>query len=99
MLIVAGTINIDPADVERLREAASAMMAATHQEPGCQKYEFSIGVADPGAVQIFEVWDSAADLEAHFEMPHMKVFREAMATMTVTGRDLHRYEVSSSEPM
>ena len=99
MLIVAGTINVDPADIPALQAAATEMMAATHQEPGCQEYVFSVSVAEPGNVQIFEVWDSAADLEAHFEMPHMTTFREAMANMTVTGRSLHRYEVSSREPM
>ena len=99
MLIIAGTITIDPADVDKMRESAAVMMEATHQEPGCQQYVFSVSVADPGNIQIFEVWDSAADLEAHFQMPHMKVFGEAMSTMTVTGRDLARYEVASSEPM
>ena len=99
MLIVAGTISIDPADVDKLREAASVMMEATVQEPGCQQYVFSVSVADPGSVQIFEVWDSAADLEAHFAMPHMATFGEALGTITVTGRELKRYEVSSSEPM
>ena len=63
MLIVAGTINVDPADVERLRAAAAEMMAATHQEPGCIEYVFSVSVADPGTVQIFEVWESAEDLD------------------------------------
>lgn len=75
------------------------MMAATHEEPGCQQYVFSISVADPAKVQIFEVWDSAEDLEAHFKMPHMAVFGETLATINIMGRDLMRYEVASAEPM
>ena len=99
MLIVAGTITIDPADVDRMRVAAAEMMAATHEEPGCIEYVFSISVADPGTVNIFEVWESAADLEAHFEMPHMATFRETLSTLTITDRSISRYEVSSSAPM
>jgi len=99
MLIVAGTITIDPADADALRVAAAEMMAATHEEPGCHEYVFSISVADPGNVQVFEVWESADDLEAHFAMPHMATFRESLSAVTVTGRNLHRYEVASSEPM
>jgi len=99
MLIVAGNIQIDPADVERLRAAAADMMAATHQEPGCIEYVFSVSVSDPGAVQIFEVWESGADLEAHFEMPHMATFRALMADLTVSDRSITRYEVSSSAPL
>ena len=99
MLIVAGTINVDPADVERLRAAAAEMMAATHQEPGCIEYVFSVSVADPGTVQIFEVWESAEDLETHFTLPHMTTFRSVLSDLNVTGRDINRYEVSSSAPM
>lgn len=99
MLIVAGSITVDPADVDRLSEAAAAMMAATHEEPGNVEYVFSVSVADPGNVQIFEVWESAEDLEKHFTLPHMATFRAAMAELNVTGRSIHRYEISSSEPL
>lgn len=99
MLLVAGSITVDPADVERLSEAAAAMMAATHQEPGNIEYVFSISVADPGNVQIFEIWETAEDLEKHFTLPHMATFQAVMAELTVTGRDIHRYEISSSEPL
>lgn len=99
MLIVAGTITIDPANTEALSAAAATMMEETHKEPGCHEYIFSISVADPSVVTIFEVWESAADLEAHFGMPHMATFQAAMADMTVTGRNLNRYEIASSEPM
>ena len=99
MLIVAGTIEIDPADVETLRDAASTMMAATLQEPGCQQYVFSVSVADPSQVQVFEIWDSAEDLAAHFETPHMAEYRQALAGITIRSRNLHRYEIAGVEPL
>ena len=99
MIIVAGTITIDPADAARLAPAAAKMMAATHEEPGNIEYVFSISVADPGTVQVFEVWESAEDLANHFTLPHMAEFGAAMAEATVTGSDLKRYEVSSVGPL
>lgn len=99
MLIVAGTINIDPEGAEIMSAAAAEMMRATHEEPGNIEYVFSIGVDDPGRVQVFEVWESAEDLEKHFTLPHMATFREAIGQVTITGRNLHRYEIASSEPM
>ena len=99
MLIVAGTINVDPADVDQLRVAAAEMMAATHKEPGNVEYVFSVSVADPGNVQIFEVWESGEDLEKHFTLPHMDTFQSMLKNITITGRSLHRYEVASFEPM
>jgi quinol monooxygenase YgiN len=99
MLIVAGTITIDPADIDRLRVAAAEMMSATHEEPGNIEYVFSVSVADPGSVQVFEVWKSGADLENHFTLPHMATFRAVLQDLSITGRNLTRYEVASSEPM
>jgi quinol monooxygenase YgiN len=99
MLIVAGSISVDPADVEALSAAAVEMMKATHEEPGCIQYVFSVSMADPGEVEIFEVWESAEDLEAHFAMPHMAAFQAALGDVTITGRNLNRYEVASHEPM
>ena len=99
MLIVAGTIEIDPSDAAVLAPAAATMMEATLTEPGCVEYVFSISVADPSKVQIFEVWQSGEDLAAHFEMPHMADFQAALKNVTITGRDINRYEVASSEPM
>jgi quinol monooxygenase YgiN len=99
MLIVAGNITVDPADVDRLRQAAADMMAATRQEKGCIEYVFSVSMADPGTVQIYEIWETGDDLEAHFKAPHMATFQAALADLTITGRDLHRYEIASSQPM
>ena len=43
---------------------------------------------------------SAEDLAAHFETPHMAEWRRALAEgVTIRGRDLHRYEVSGTEPL
>jgi quinol monooxygenase YgiN len=100
MLIVAGTIEIDPADADVLRAAAAPMMAATLAEPGCQQYVFSISVVDPSQVQVFEIWDSAEDLAAHFETAHMAEWRQALADgVTIRGRNLHRYEIAGVEPL
>lgn len=99
MLIVAGTITFDPAETDAARAAASRMMAATMEEPGCRDYVFSIDVSDPAGMRIFEVWDSEEDLQAHFRMPHMAEFRAAIADLGISGRDIVKYQVSSSEPM
>jgi len=99
MLIVAGTITIDPAQVERFSEAATQMMLATHEEPGNIAYVFSVNVADPGSIEIFEVWEAAQDLDRHMTLPHMTTFRAALKELTVTGRSISRYEVASHEPM
>lgn len=99
MLVVAGTITLDPVDIEAIRAAATAMIEATNQEPGCRHYDFAVSMTDPSVVQIFEVWDSEADLRAHFDSDHMAVWREALGTTGVRDRELYRYEIESFEPL
>jgi quinol monooxygenase YgiN len=91
MIIVAGTISIDPADFDSYRAAAESMIAATLQEDGCQVYNFAQSVVDPTEVRIFEIWDSKEALEAHFVSPHMAVFQEALSVLKVGDRDLALY--------
>lgn len=98
MLVIAGEIRIDPDQRERARSAASEMMEATRREPGCGAYVFSFDFDDPGLVHLFEQWDSAEALTAHFATPHMARFQEAIAGV-VRGSTLQRYEVSSVGPL
>lgn len=99
MLIVAGTISVDPDDVEKLRAAASVMMAATLEETGCHQYVFSESLASPGTIQIFEMWQSIDELNAHFETPHMATFRRVLGALTVHSRDIYRYQVANIAKM
>lgn len=86
MLIVTGEIEIDPADVGRLRDAAITMMDETAKEEGCRFYRFYQDIQHPGKIRVYEEWESEAHLQAHMETPHMKAWRAAMSGITVTGR-------------
>lgn len=96
MLIVAGTLTIDPADADKLAAAATTMMTETLKETGCHQYVFSQSFADPATIQIYELWQSDEELAAHFEMPHMADFRAALADVNVIRREIYKYEVGNS---
>ena len=95
MLIVTGEIEIDPADIETLRAAAIVMMDETAKEEGCRFYRFYQDVQHPGKVRVYEEWDSREALQAHFETPHMKVWRQGIADLTVLGRSVARMEAGA----
>ena len=95
MLIIAGEIRIDPNARDRAVAAVQEMMAATRQEEGCVTYVFSADLDDPDLFRLFEEWESAAALEAHFEAPHMAEFQAKMNDFGVSHRVIHRYDVAS----
>ena len=95
MLIVAGTIRIDPASFDAARSAALEVMAETHKEPGNIDYVFTQSLDEPGAIYIFEKWESQDALDAHFKTPHMASFQSKMGEFGVKEMDVRKYEVSS----
>jgi len=99
MLVVAGEIEIDPANRDAAVAAAMRMMDETQREPGCISYTFSADLADPGRFRIFEEWRDEASLHAHFAAPHMATFQKAVAGLGVRRMAIQRYEVSSVGPV
>lgn len=99
MLVVAGVIEIDPANRDAAVGAALRMMEETQREPGCISYTFSADLADPGRFRIFEEWRDEAALHAHFAAPHMAAFQKAVAGLGVRRMAIQRYEVSAVGPV
>ena len=99
MLVIAGSISIDPAKRAPAIAAALEMMSATHEEKGCISYTFSADLSDPGEFRIFEEWESQQALDAHLKSPHMAKFQAAMGGFGVRGMKVQRYEIASVGPL
>jgi quinol monooxygenase YgiN len=99
MLVVAGTITLDPAQRAEAEAAFDEMRAATLAEPGCISYEAYADRTDPGTMFIFERWKSQQDLDAHFATPHMAEFGVALSRCGVKSMDVKKYVVSSEGPV
>lgn len=96
MLIVAGTIEVDPEHRQAMLEAVAPMVAATLTEEGCQAYAFSPDPDDPALVRLFELWDDQASLDAHFASEHMAAWQARAADLPIRGRDITKYLVSGT---
>ena len=92
MIVIAGTINIDPDSSDDAVAAIVPMMTATHAEEGCIDYVLSIDPVQPGLVRIFEKWDGDEALSAHRGSVHMADFQGAMAGFGVTGMSVERFD-------
>lgn len=99
MLVIAGEIEIDPAQRDAAIAAALRMMEETRREAGCISYTFTGDFADAGRFRVFEEWESQAALDAHFASPHMAAFQAAVGGLGVKRVAIQRYEVSSVGPL
>ena len=99
MIIVAGTIRINPDKSEAFLPHARKMLAATRQEAGCRVYSYAFDVEDAGLVRIYEEWDSRDHLEAHFKVPHMDDWRAALIEIGAHSRAIKAYESEGGEAL
>lgn len=99
MIIVAGTVRIEPSKLQSARGIMERMIAASRAEDGCHAYSYSADVLDPSVVHVFEVWRDKETLQKHFQMPHLAEWRAAWPTFGISGRKLAMYDVSGSTPL
>ena len=95
MLIIAGTITIDPDRREEFDRAAREMMRETHKEAGNLVYCFTHDLEDESLVRIFEQWETQEALDAHFKAPHMAAFQKAMGQVGMKDMSIQRFEIAS----
>jgi len=99
MIIVAGTVFIKPDARAEAVAAAAQMAAATQAEAGCLSYRFYRDVTDPNRFFVFEVWESEAALEVHFQTPHMAEFQQRLPELVDGPAEIQKYVVASVTPL
>lgn len=99
MIVIAGTIVMDPAKVERAKELVAVLMAETRKEAGCISYEFFAALDDSGRFHVFEEWETPEANAAHSASAHLAAFYEAIPELGVTSAELFRYEAVSKAPL
>ena len=99
MIVVAGTITIDPANNPRMIELIAELVPATLAEAGNVDYGFWQSPTEPGVWHAFEEWNDEDALNSHFATPHMATFMGAMGDLGVTGVDIQRFDVSAKSKL
>lgn len=97
MIIVEGTVRIDPDKIESAHRAMQKMIVASRAEPGCIDYAYSIDVLDAGLIRVNERWTDRAALKAHFAMPHMAEWRASWTELNIRDRSLRLYEAEPED--
>ena len=99
MLVVAGTIRIDPSKRQEASAAAREAMKETQKEEGNIAYVFSEDLEEEGLYYIFEKWEDQAALDFHFKTPHMAAFQGVMGTLGVKEMNVDKFEIASVGPV
>ena len=74
LLTVIARMRAKAGKEQELRAALEALIEPTTKEKGYVNYDLHQGVEDPRWFFLYENWDSAEDLDAHLQAPHLVEF-------------------------
>lgn len=90
MLIIAGHLQVDPAERDAYVEGCTAVVEAARSAPGNLEFSLTADSVDPGQIRIYERWDDEATLLA-FRGEGPSGDQQA----AILSADVKRYEISS----
>ena len=69
MIVIDAAVEAnDDSALQKLVPLISAAVRETQKEKGCVKYQWSIDIDNPRLIRLNELWESEANLFAHFEL-------------------------------
>ena len=98
MIIVEGTALIPAEKWPEARAAMETMIRASREEAGCIEYAYSVDLLEPNRLRIIERWQDLDALKLHFTLPHMAVFRQALAAIGPQDLEVRMYD-GEPEPL
>ena len=99
MLVVAGSVRIDPAKRNDVIDATIEVMQETRKLPGCISLVFSADLEDPGVLHVFQEWESQEALDRHLSAPRVEAVRLRLGSLGVREIAVQRYAIQSVGPI
>jgi quinol monooxygenase YgiN len=62
MLIIAGTLHIEPTERESYLDACRSVVSHARSAPGCLDFSLSADLVEPDRINVYERWETEADL-------------------------------------
>ena len=99
MIIIAGTIELDPEQRTAALEAGKPFIDGALTQAGCRAYSWTPDPVMPSRVWVYELWDSAASLAAHFKDHHYADMGANIGRHGMTGSQISKFRVDLEEPV
>jgi quinol monooxygenase YgiN len=97
-IAIIGHIDVDPAVRDELVASVAELQRATrNDEPGCLVYLIAADPAEPGRIQIVELWDSAESADVHFQHPNFFATGEALRSVERRGGGSRKYRIDAED--
>jgi quinol monooxygenase YgiN len=81
ILTVIAQIRAKAGQRAPLRQVLLGLVTPTRAEAGCVCYDLHESSTEPGLFVFYETWKTEADLDAHFQTPHMVAFQARISEL------------------
>ena len=98
MIIVAGTMRLDPADIPAFHVAVRALGREVRLEDGCLHYSLLPEDPDLGTVNVTEMWRDDEALRVHLAQPWITAFLQQFGAKA-KEMDIKIYDVAGVRPL
>lgn len=96
MIAIIGWIDVDPAQRDALVASTIDLQRSTRgDEAGCIEYTISADPVHAGRIQIVELWQDAATLDAHFQHPNFAATGAALRIAPRLGGSAVKYRIDA----
>ena len=99
MILVTGSLPLQPAQKEAALDAVRTIRQHTLSEPGCHAYRFSIDIDEPGTLRVHEEWEDDEALAAHLQMPYFADFLERIGDKLAGPPAVTRWDGATPSPL
>ena len=101
MIVVAAMIDFaNQADRDQaVLETGPVQKATRDDEPGCQAYCFAADPCVPTRIQVYELWDDAPTLAAHFKHQNYEDMKTVLGKYGIVNNWNRMYRVTDDEPV
>jgi quinol monooxygenase YgiN len=98
-IVISAQIDVDPVRRAEALESARLHIEAALAEDGCIHYDWSACSMNPARVNVFEEWESAEALAAHFRDPAYTGMRDHIGQFGITAAVSKKYRVDAEGPV
>jgi quinol monooxygenase YgiN len=91
MIIVMGSMVVQPGDLERLKGPIAHQIAATRAEAGCDHYSLAHDLFDPTVIRVAERWQDQTAFGAHLVSDQMVQFNIDFRAAEIVRARVHSY--------
>ena len=101
LIAVEAAITIaDPSTRQALIEKSAPIQQATRDdEPGCLVYCFAADPCQDDLIQVYELWESEAALQAHFDHPNYHDMRATLGAGGLVSAVSRKHRIDKSAPV